>query len=266
MYYQSINGKQKQHLSITDRGLAYGDGVFTTARVHHGNISLLSAHMERLVCSCQILKIILPNINEIVSELTHIAQRYEHSVVKIMITSGQGGRGYSREGCSASTVIISFHPFPEHYNVWQRAGIDLGVSHFQLGLNPSLAGLKHLNRLEQVLIRAELDQKETDDVLVTNINGHVIETSCANIFWLAGGKLYTPDLSESGVVGIIRNTILENLPNTNIINVGLDALNNAEAMFICNSVMGIVPVRRYHNRNLDINKIFNLKDKLAGYM
>jgi len=262
MYYQSINGKQDQNLSISNRGLAYGDGVFTTAKVSHGKVQLLFAHIERLIYSCQKLNITLPDVDKISTELTDVAQRFEHSVAKVIITSGQGGRGYSRQGCSSSTVIITFHPFPNNYNVWQKQGINLGVSDFHLGLNPSLAGLKHLNRLEQVLIRRELDQKQADDILVTDINGHIVETSCANLFWLQGNKLYTPDLSNSGVAGLIRQELLNKLPNIQIVKAGLGDIVNAEAMIICNSIMGIVPVRQYQSRKFDINKILNLKNTL----
>jgi 4-amino-4-deoxychorismate lyase len=264
MYYQSVNGKLEQHLSTADRGLAYGDGVFTTAKVLHGKIQLLSSHIERLIKSCQKLNIALPGMGHVVDELVAVAQRFELAVVKVMITAGEGGRGYSRLGCSTSTVIIAFHPFPEHYAQWQQRGIELGQSDFRLGLNPFFAGLKHLNRLEQVLIRQELDKKEEDDVLVTNIEGDIIETSCANLFWLESGQYYTPDLSESGVEGLFRNVILENIPGIHIIKAKLDALSNVEAMFICNSVMGIVPVRRYQNRDFDINKVLNFKKKLVG--
>ena len=259
MYYQSVNGKQEQYISITNRGLAYGDGVFTTAKVFNGKVQLLTAHLERLTDSCQKLNIVLPDLDKVIVELIDVAQRFELAVLKVIITAGEGGRGYSRKGCSSSMVIISFHPFPEHYHLWQEQGVVLGLSNFKLGLNPSLGGLKHLNRLEQVMIRRELDQKPEDDLSVTDINGHIVETSCANIFWLKAEKYYTPDLSESGVIGLVRNTILENMPDTHIVKTKINNLENIEAMFICNSVMGIVPVRRFLNRNLDTNKILAFK-------
>jgi len=264
MYYQSINGKQDQNLSLGSRGLAYGDGVFTTAKVSQGKVLLLFTHIKRLIHSCQKLDIILPDFDMISAELTEIAQRFKHSVVKVIITAGQGGRGYSRLGCSSSTVIITFHPFPSNYDLWQRQGINLEVSDFNLGLNPSLAGIKHLNRLEQVLIRRELDQKQVDDLLVTDINGLIVETSCANIFWLHGDQFFTPDLSNSGVDGLIRQELLSKLPNSHIVKARLEDLANVDAMFICNSIMGIVPVREYQNRKLDINKTLNLKNKLMS--
>jgi len=264
MYYQSVNGIEEKHILISDRGLAYGDGVFTTAKLLNGKVQLLAAHLDRLIDSCQKLNIVLPDIDKVTIELTNIASHFELAVVKVMVTAGQGGRGYSRQGCSSSNVIITVHPFPEHYHLWQTKGVELGLSNFKLGLNPSLAGLKHLNRLEQVMIRRELDQKPEDDLLVTNISGQIVETSCANIFWQKAGQYYTPDLSESGVAGLIRRFILETTPDIQIVKANLDELSHADAMFICNSVMGIVPVRRYQNRDLDINKVLNFKSKLMS--
>ncbi|NQZ79775.1 MAG: aminodeoxychorismate lyase [Colwellia sp.] len=264
MYYQSVNGKQEQYISITNRGLAYGDGVFTTAKVLNGKVQLLAAHLERLMDSCLKLHIALPDMDKVAIELIDVAQRFELAVLKVIITAGLGGRGYSRQGCSSSMVIITFHPFPEHYHIWQTKGVELGLSNFKLGLNPSLMGLKHLNRLEQVMIRRELDHQPEDDLLVTNISGHIVETSCANIFWLKAGQYYTPDLSESGVEGLIRNIILKNIPSTHIVKTQISNLDNIEAMFICNSVMGIIPVRRYLNSNLDINKVLAIKGSLMS--
>jgi len=120
--------------------------------------------------------------------------------------------------------------------------------------------------LEQVLVRQELDCKQEDDLLVTNINGDIVETSCANIFWVQAGKYYTPDLSQSGVEGLVRNFVLKNIPGIHIVKMKLAALNDAEAMFICNSVMGIVPVRRYQNRDLNLNAVLKFKNMLAGHI
>ena len=141
MYYHSINGVEHDSISITDRGLAYGDGVFTTAKVDQGKIQFLSEHLERLTKNCDQLSIALPDIDKIKHELKFVAQRFDLCVAKVIITAGEGGRGYSRQGCEKSTVIISFHAFPEHYLSWQQQGINLGVAQFKLGLNPLLAGI-----------------------------------------------------------------------------------------------------------------------------
>ncbi len=255
MHYHSINGVQHDSISITDRGLAYGDGVFTTAKVVQGKIQFLSEHLERLTQNCNKLSIALPDIDKIKRELKAVAQRFELCVAKVIITAGEGGRGYSRQGCDTSTVIISFHAFPEHYFTWQQQGINLGIAQFKLGLNPLLAGIKHLNRIEQVLIRQELDSRKEDDLLVLNCDENIIEASAANIFWLKNNTWYTPKIVESGISGLMRQHILETLHNdknkaVEIIEGKITILDNIEAMFICNSVMNIVPVSQFQDKKL----------------
>jgi len=255
MYYHSINGVQHSSISLTDRGLAYGDGVFTTAKVVQGQIQFLSQHLKRLTSNCRKLSIPLPDFDNIKRELTAVAQRFDLCVAKVIITAGEGGRGYSRQGCEQSTVIISFHAFPEHYLSWQQQGINLGVADFKLGFNPLLSGIKHLNRLEQVLIRQELDGRNEDDLLVLNCAENIIEASAANVFWLKNKVWYTPQIIESGIAGLMRHHILEtlNLDRKNtveIIEAKMTMLDNIEAMFICNSVMNIVPVRKFQDKTL----------------
>jgi 4-amino-4-deoxychorismate lyase len=257
MHYHSINGAQQDSLSIKDRGLAYGDGVFTTAKVVQGKIQFLSEHLERLTNNCGKLSIALPDIDKIKAELKLVAQRFELCVAKVIITAGEGGRGYSRQGCETSNVIISFHTFPEHYLTWQQQGINIGVAQFRLGLNPLLAGIKHLNRLEQVLIRQELDNRDEDDLLVLNCTGHIIEASAANVFWLKNKVWYTPQLTESGIAGLMRQHILETLNNdkdkgVEVIAAKITMLDNIDAMFICNSVMNIVPVSQFQENKMSL--------------
>lgn len=269
MYYQSINGEQEQHLLINNRGLAYGDGVFTTAKVDNGKIQFLSAHIERLKNSCNKLNVALPDFNRIINELTEVAQRYKQSVAKIIITAGDGGRGYSRQGCSSSHVIITFHEFPGHYSSLQQTGIHLGVSSLKIGINPLTAGIKHLNRLEQVLIRQELDNRTEDDLLVLNYFDNVIEATAANIFWFKNNIWYTPTLDESGVEGLMRNHILQNFSNhcdIKLVNAKLSALDNIDAMFICNSVMGIMPVKYFESQILSLAPCYDINERLQEVM
>ncbi|NQZ23790.1 MAG: aminodeoxychorismate lyase [Colwellia sp.] len=255
MYYHSINGVQSDSISIADRGLAYGDGVFTTAKVVQGKIQFLSEHLERLTTNCHKLSISVPDIDKIKGEVKAVAQRFELCVAKIIITAGEGGRGYSRQGCEKSTVIISFHAFPEHYLTWQQQGINLGLAKFKLGISPLLSGIKHLNRLEQVLIRQELDKRNEDDLLVLNCAENIIEASAANIFWFKNNTWYTPKIVESGISGLMRHHVLDTLNNdkkksVEIIEAKITILDNIEAMFICNSVMNIVPVSHFQEKKL----------------
>ncbi|WP_206485579.1 aminodeoxychorismate lyase [Thalassotalea sp. G2M2-11] len=255
-----VNGQATEQIPINDRGLAYGDGIFTTAKVIDGEIEYFAEHLSRLSQGCHYLGIcyhhqrLLPEISQAISGV-------DNAVVKIMITAGSGGRGYSRVGADNAQRIISVHPLPAHYQQWSEQGVTLENSELQLGINPLLKGLKHLNRLEQVLIRAELDQLPCDDLLVSNINNEVIETSCANVFWFKQGELQTPELTDSGVAGIYRKKLLEHDAHINVVKTSFAQLKNVEAMFICNSIMGIVPVKCYQGRSLNVDMVAHYREQ-----
>lgn len=264
MMYCSVNGRQVDNISIIDRGFSYGDGVFTTAKIVNGKVDMLTRHIQRLKDSCGILNISIPDINKLQQQIITLAKTYSLAVIKIIITAGEGGRGYSRVGCSVANIIISIYEFPKHYLNWQQKGVSLGTSRLKFGLNPLLSGLKHLNRLEQVLLRQEVDKVDEDDLLVTNINDDIIETSCANIFWFKHEKLYTPELSNSGVAGLMRAAIIDHFKETQIVKSKITEIECADAIFICNSVMGIVPVNKYNGRILEIKSILNIKAQLLS--
>jgi 4-amino-4-deoxychorismate lyase len=259
MLYCSVNGKKNDQISVTDRAFSYGDGLFTTAKIEHGQVQMLPAHLERLLKGCERLCITPPNIEVLAQQITQVALTFPLAVLKVVITAGQGGRGYSRQDSTNNNVIVCVHEFPKHYSQLNSYGIVLGDSQFKLGLNPMLAGLKHLNRLEQVMIRKELDQRTEDDLLVCDINNHIVETSSANVFWLKGEQVYTPKITSAGVAGLMRDAVIAKVKNVNIVEAKLEQLVNIEGMFIGNSVMGIVPVRRYNGRNLALAPIFDIQ-------
>jgi len=250
MLYCAINGVETEQLLVTDRGLAYGDGLFTTAKIMAGKIEMLDAHLQRLTDGCQHLGFSTFQATELRHQLVNLAKSYSRAVLKVIITTGSGGRGYARPNTNNLTlsIIVMVHEFPQHYDALAQSGITLGVSEQKISINPMLAGIKHLNRLEQVLLRNELDMRSEDDLVVCNINNDVVEATSANLFWFKGEQLYTPLLNHSGVAGLMRAAILAACPNTVIKQTSLADLQQADAMFVCNSVMGIVPVKCYHQR------------------
>lgn len=252
MKFCLVNGVEQNHIDIENRGLAYGDGLFTTAKILDGNIQYLSAHIQRLLLGCKKLALFAPNKVELIEQLSQVAKQYDLAVLKVIITASSGGRGYARSNTPKSDVIIMVHDYPKHYDELAIEGITLGSSNQQMGINPMLSGLKHLNRLEQVLLRQELASTKDDDLIVTNINDEVIEATSANLFFWLNDKLCTPDVTNSGVNGIMRQTILQKHPETLIKKVTLTELANSPAMFICNCVMGVMPVKRYNGQNLSI--------------
>lgn len=259
MKFCLVNGVQQDYIDIKSRGLAYGDGLFTTAKIQNGHVQYLTAHIQRLFSGCQKLGITPPNSEELTEQLSLIATKYKLAVLKVMITASSGGRGYARSQSNSHDLIISIHDFPNQYEELANTGIKLGLSVQKLGLNPMLAGLKHLNRLEQVLLRQELANRTEDDLLVTNILDEPIEATSANVFFYIDGKLCTPDVSQSGVNGIMRQVILKHYPQTMVKRYTLDELTHAQVMFVCNCVMGIVPVCNFNGRPLDMEPAISLR-------
>jgi len=268
MKYCSINGQQQTDIAITDRGLAYGDGIFTTAKIVNGQVVLLEKHIERLTHGCQHLKLQLPANSDLKAQLTAVVRGYSLAVLKVMITAGSGGRGYSRLGLSerATNIIIMITDFPSQYEMLVQQGITLGDSKHQISTSPMLGGIKHLNRLEQVILRAELDERSEDDLIVTNCQGNVIEATSSNIFYWQNEQLCTPEISTSGVDGIIRQAIIARKDDVKVRQTTFEDLKHAQAMFISNSLMGIMPVKTYNNRLLTIDLVLKLQREMKGFI
>lgn len=252
MKFCLVNGIEQNQIDIENRGLAYGDGLFTTAKVVDGRIQYLSSHVQRLLVGCERLALTAPSRVELTEQLIQVTKQYNLAVLKVIITAGSGGRGYARSTDSKNDLIIMIHDYPKYYDELAIEGITLGDSKQKMGISPMLSGLKHLNRLEQVLLRQELTNTKEDDLVVTNINDEVIEATSANLFFWLDGKLCTPDVTSSGVNGIMRQTILQKHPDTLIKKVTLAELASSPAMFICNCVMGVMPVKHYNGQSLSI--------------
>jgi 4-amino-4-deoxychorismate lyase len=212
--------------------------------------------MLRLQQACDRLKLEFSAWAELTQQVFKSVTEFKHDcVVKILISRGQGGRGYSPVGCHHPSYIITHHAMPNLYENWQESGIQLSVSSITLAKQPLLAGIKHLNRLEQVLIKHELSTTNFDDVLVCDTDGAVIETSVGNVFWKKSNQWFTPNLSHSGVEGVMRNQLIalltENGIDVQIVQQSLDDLDKLEDMFICNSLMKIVPVSHIYRPEFD---------------
>ncbi|EOV9671924.1 aminodeoxychorismate lyase [Cronobacter turicensis] len=242
-----INGIEQDCLSATDRAVQFGDGCFTTARVRDGAVLLLEQHLARLREGCERLLIPMPDSEVLRNEMRQAAQGQGSAVVKVIITRGAGKRGYSIAGCGAPTRIVSRGAYPAFYDEWRERGVSLATSPVRLGRNPHLAGIKHLNRLEQVLIRTHLEQTPADEALVLDSEGWVTECCAANLFWRKGKAVFTPRLDQAGVDGLMRRHIIGLLNQSSWrlseINAPASALDAADEVFICNALMPLVPVR-----------------------
>jgi 4-amino-4-deoxychorismate lyase len=244
-----VNGRVASKLAASDRGLHYGDGLFETIAVFAGKPELYELHLKRLESGCRRLAIEVPSRESLDEEVTQLCRHLSCGVLKIVITRGSGGRGYRPPSPRPPpTRILSVHPWPDYPHYFATEGITLRLCCTPLGDNPALAGMKHLNRLEQVLAQNEWADPAIPEGLMLDTQGQVIEGTMSNLFIVREGGLQTPDLSRCGVAGVMREFILEQAgalgARVTIQPLMLADLKEAEELFVCNSIIGLWPVRR----------------------
>lgn len=243
-----INGEHQDVIAATDRGLHYGDGLFETIAIRNGKPQLWREHMERLLNGCTRLNIPVPDVSLLAAETAHLCTEGKHAVLKIIITRGSGGRGYRPPAEPEPQRILIRYPWPEHHV--PDEGITLQLCHTPLSCNPLLAGIKHLNRLEQVLARNEWSDESIHEGVMCNTEGYVIEGTMSNLFAVRNGVLLTPELSNCGVAGIIRQQVLALAQQLSIpcdyVRMKVEELNLMDELFVTNSIIGIWPVARFN--------------------
>lgn len=246
MYF--INGQWQDALPVNDRAVQFGDGCFTTACITDGGIRFLEDHLRRLQQGCEALMIGPLDWQLLVDEMKQLAAAEMKAVLKVIISRGAGGRGYSAANCTQPTRILSVSPYPDFYLAWREQGVTLALSPVRLGLNPTLAGIKHLNRLEQVLVRTHLEQTDAHEALVLDSEGSLVECCAANLFWRKGSNVYTPRIDRAGVDGTMRQRIISLLNASpwqlqQVIEAP-DTLADADELIICNALMPVIPVNQ----------------------
>lgn len=254
-----VNGVAADKISIADRGLHYGDGCFETIAVQQGRALLWDQHIQRLVSGCQRLGI---NTSVMADELSVDAEKIITSamngVLKIIVTRGAGERGYRSDNTQRPTRIVTFGPLPQYAKDYRHEGIALRLCDTRLSEHKTLAGIKHLNRLEQVLARSEW-QDQYQEGLMLNQAGQVIEGTMSNVFVQIGDEVITPLLNHCGVAGVMRSVIFDKLSDKNINcqqrQLELQTLYDADAIFICNSIIGLWPVISLDNKSFPITDL-----------
>lgn len=239
-----------------DRGLAYGDGVFETLAVARGVAAGLDRHLARLARGCAALGFAPPPQAHVRAAVEDACRAPGHGVVKVVVTRGSGGRGYAPPPEPKPRLLVSRHAWPEAVARMRARGVAAARLDARLGINPALAGIKHLARLEQVLAAAELAARHgVEEGVVCDVRGRPVCGVQSNLFLVRGGTLLTPALTGCGVAGIIRDAILElardgALAPAVVRDVAPQELEEAEEMFLTNSVRGVVPVARLDARAL----------------
>ena len=229
-----------------DRAFNYGDGFFTTMCCLDQQIHLFDLHIQRLQSDAKRLFVEISDWSGLIKAIQNTAMSAPRQcVIKVHISLGQGGRGYSRGAQSEPRALIKVSPFPDSLDA-----LSLSVGQGYLSEQSMLAGIKHCNRLEQVLFKRQADVLGLDDVVCLDSRQHIIETSSANLFWFANNTWHTPSLNHCGVNGVYRQFLLNMFTYYDmdflVGDYGLIDLINAESAFACNAVRGVMPIKQMY--------------------
>src|SRR5690554_6342212 len=243
-----INGRPENRIEVADRGLQYGDGLFETIAYRNSQLEFISEHLSRLLEGCKRLKIVFSAEQQqlLINEVHAVCQQLKNdAVIKVILTRGAGGRGYRYQADMQTTRIISTHPLPI-YPATHASGITVRICQQRLASNPSLAGIKHLNRLEQILARNEWQDDTIAEGLMFDHQERLIEGTMSNVFLVQGNQLWTPELSNAGIAGIMRQKLIETAQQLgitiNVTSLNVEQLKQADELFVCNSLIGIWPI------------------------
>ena len=256
-----INGITSNYLTINDRSIHYGDGLFETILCHNNKLYYWPQHFQRLQTSAEKLKIACPQEHLLLDDIAKLLDKNESGsnseaacAIKIIVSRGAGERGYQfSKNTAASRIVLLSAVEAGHSSLLsnQLLSGELFICKQQVSINENLAGIKHLNRLENVLARNEWNDKAKNNVidgLMLNANQHVIEGTMSNLFAIKDKQLFTPCLSLSGINGIMRGVIIELAEKSNIktsaINLTLDDLSSMDELFISNSLIAMKAVTK----------------------
>lgn len=251
-----VNGNAATELPVTDRGLLYGDGVWETIGVHQGRPRLFEWHLERLQQGLQVLGMASPDEATLHQEIATACRMQPHAVLKLIVTRGSGLRGYNPRTAVTPTRILQISDWPEPPPEYASAGIFLALCKTRLAHQPRLAGFKHLNRLEQVLARAEFDAGYQEG-LMCDYDNNVIEGTMSNLFVVSqDGSVHTPDLTQCGVDGVMRRFFIQKLADSgiecHIRALKLRDVQQAQGLFMTNVLIGLWPVREFSGKTYKI--------------
>jgi 4-amino-4-deoxychorismate lyase len=250
-----VDGRADERISVLDRGLGYGDGLFETIRFQGADAPLWARHMQRLAEGCRRLGLPMPAPALLLNEARATSRGLAQSVVRITLTRGTGARGYRPPAQPRATRIVAAFDAPPHDGAALADGIRVRLCVLRLGAQPALAGLKHLNRLEQVLARAEWDDPAIGEGLLCDADGLAISATAANLFAVFDGVLATPAVDRCGVAGVARAEVLAAWPLVQVRAIRLEELRHAQELFLSSSVRGILPIRELDGRALAVGRV-----------
>jgi 4-amino-4-deoxychorismate lyase len=238
-----INGQSpanpSQAIAVDDRGFQYGDGLFETLLLADGQVRFVDDHLQRLFDGCNRLGIPVPERQVLLAEIAQVSAAASNGVMKIIVSRGAGGRGYRPATAATANRVVVLYPLSEA----SHEPLKLRWCQTRLGRNARLAGIKHLNRLEQVLAQSEWSEGEADEGLMMDTEGELVCATAGNVFVVRDGALLTSDLRFCGVRGVMRARVLQAAAQLNIPVVQEPLwpadLEAASEVFITNAVRGI---------------------------
>ena len=250
-----VDGSPADSIPADDRGLAYGDGVFRTLAMRSGAVPLWGRHYAKLAADCHALAIEPPPESLLGEDLKLVSASMADCAIRITVTRGSGGRGYALPHRVVPRRIVAASPLPDYPAAYSTQGVNVRYCTQRLAAQPALAGVKHLNRLENVLARAEWHDPAITEGLLRDADGMVIEGTRCNLFLMEQGFLVTPELSRCGVAGVTRDTLIELAAGhgmaCRVEPVSCERLEAAHEVMLVNSLIGIWPVARLGSRTWD---------------
>ena len=242
-----VNGVREESVSAADRGLEFGDGLFETMRYYQGNIIALDFHLRRLEKGLKrlffpdSLSRVLSDLKIVIEHLTSLGS--ENVIVRITVTRGVGARGYEPDVSQLVNIIIKASA-TNSSPIQQSLPLTAGTADFRLSIQPGLAGIKHTNRLEQILGSLEKKHKHLDELLLLNIDNTPISFISGNLFIRESKTLLTPILNSNGIEGTRRKLILSQLATDCGYSaferkLSMERIVSSDELIFCNTIHGI---------------------------
>lgn len=230
---------------LSERAFQFGDGLFETIAVIDGILCLWDAHMQRLLRGCERLRLPKPDVDVLYNDARQLCHDTDCAVLKMYWTAGRSQRGYRRPSPLTPQRIMSRSPWP--YTEVQTHWVVCQCTH-RLSENTVLAGIKHLNRLDQVIARSEWDDPQIHEGVMLGQDGRVVCGTMSNLLLQFEDHLLTPSISDAGIDGVVRQLLIETAQRVGadirIADVGLAELQKAQAVYFTNSLIGVVRAAR----------------------
>ncbi len=241
---------------VDDRGLQYGDGLFETIAIRQGRPRLPGLHLERLQIGCERLGMEIPETGALLDMLDRAIDStscHGNGVAKLVITRGSGRRGYRYSSDSTPRVMLGIFEATVHKRDCWTHGVEIRICNLRLEPQPALAGMKSLNRLEQVIARNEWQSESIAEGLMLDADNNIVSGTMSNLFLVVDDGLLTPAITTAGVCGVMRRHIIDRSESDGLtVTVGpipIHKLTDCREVFMSNSQIGLWPVRRCGTRS-----------------